>query len=70
MKTKIKFVQREDVDGVWYFTEKNGNYVYSSGSFNRDKAYEFFKKYIELTNKKPVVIVLETVEVDEIVVPF
>jgi prephenate dehydratase len=69
---KIEFVQREDVDGtMWYFTQTNGiTYVGGSGSYNKEKAYAFFQQFIERSNKKPVETVLETVEVDEIIVPF
>jgi len=67
MKTKIEFVQREDYDGVWYFTEMNGDYVSSSISINKEKAYEFFTKFVAKINKKPIITVLETVEVDETV---
>lgn len=68
---KIEFVQREDVDGtMWYFTQTNGSYVGGSGSYSKDKAYTFFKQFVEQSNKKPVETVLETVEVEEIIAPF
>jgi len=68
---KIEFVERKDVDdSLWYFTQINGCYVSGSGSYTKEKAYDFFKKYIEKSNKKPVETVLETVEVEEAAAPF
>jgi len=68
---KIEFVERKDVDdSLWYFTQVNGLYVINSGSFKKEKAYDFFKKYIETSNKKPVETVLEIVEVEEVAAPF
>jgi hypothetical protein len=68
---KIEFVERKDIDDTsWFFTQINGDYVSNSGSISREKAYSFFKKYIEQSNKKPVETVLETVEVENLVAPF
>jgi hypothetical protein len=68
---KIEFVERKDVDdSLWYFTQTNGCYVSGSGSYTKEKAYSFFKKVIEQSNKKPVETVLETVEVENLVTPF
>jgi len=68
---KIEFVELKDVDdSLWYFTQVNGCYIVNSGSFKKEKAYDFFKKYVESSNKKPVETVLETVEVEEAAAPF
>jgi len=68
---KIEFVERKDVDdSVWYFTQVNGCYIVNSGSSRKERAYDFFKNYVENSNKKPVETVLEIVEVEEVAAPF
>lgn len=62
---KIEFIQREDVDNtMWYFTQMDQIYVGGSGSYNKEKAYTFFKQFIEQSNKKPIETVLETVNIE------
>lgn len=77
MKSKVQFVQREELDAnfehkVWYYTEVDGRYISGSGSFTKEKAYDYYLKHVKmLTSPQPkeVITVLEEQEV-EVVAPF
>lgn len=63
MSVKIEFIQETNpvTNQVVYFTEKDGDYLASSLSFNKESAYEKFLNIASGIENKPKKEVLETI---------
>ena len=67
MNRKIEFVRETKADGTtWYFTRKNNEIVFGSGSWTEEEGRRNFMKILETPDLKIGEEVLESIEITNI----